>query len=149
MLQLNVSVCLSGLLRPAPRRKGELPLCPPPGLALEARLLGHLLLVGQRWVVPPLCPPGQVPLLIPLGPHLRFLLDLIVLLLVFPGKSCSADPGRRGVSRIWVAVPTVPIPPGLYKSFGMLGLGSVLGCLNLIRRHEHHWPLRYRIDDAM
>uniref|UniRef100_A0A8C3M1V0 dynamin GTPase n=1 Tax=Chrysolophus pictus TaxID=9089 RepID=A0A8C3M1V0_CHRPC len=77
----------AGLPRPAPRRKGELPLCPPPGLALEARLLGHLLLVGQRWVVPPRCPPGQVPLLIPLGPHLRFLLDLIVLLLVFPGKS--------------------------------------------------------------
>uniref|UniRef100_A0A8B9EMW7 dynamin GTPase n=1 Tax=Anser cygnoides TaxID=8845 RepID=A0A8B9EMW7_ANSCY len=80
-------LCLPGLLRPAPRRKGELPLCHQPDLGLEAQLLGHLLLVGQRWVVHPLCPPGQVPLLIPLGPLLRFLLDLIVLLLVFPGKS--------------------------------------------------------------
>ncbi|KAF2976042.1 hypothetical protein EK904_004991, partial [Melospiza melodia maxima] len=69
--------------RPAPRRRGELLQCPPPDLGLADRLLGHLLLVAPRWVVPPLCPPGQVPLLIPSGPHLRFLLGLTVLLLVF------------------------------------------------------------------
>ena len=86
-MQLNFSVCLPGLLHLAPRHRGELPLFHPPDLGLEAQLLDHLLLVGPRWVVPPLCPPGQVPLLIPLGPHLRFLLGLIVLLLVFPGKS--------------------------------------------------------------
>uniref|UniRef100_A0A8C0VRC2 Dynamin-2 n=1 Tax=Cyanistes caeruleus TaxID=156563 RepID=A0A8C0VRC2_CYACU len=68
---------------PAPRRRGELLQCPQPDLDLVDQLLGHLLLVGP----PPLCPPGQVPLLIPSGPHLRFLLGLIVLLLVFPGKS--------------------------------------------------------------
>lgn len=80
-------LCLPGLLPPAPRRRGELPLFHPPDLGLEAQLLDHLLLVGPRWVVHPLCPPGQVPLLIPSGHHLRFLLGLTVLLQVFPGKS--------------------------------------------------------------
>uniref|UniRef100_A0A8C3VGT7 Dynamin-2 n=1 Tax=Catharus ustulatus TaxID=91951 RepID=A0A8C3VGT7_CATUS len=73
----------AGPPRPAPRHRGELLQCPPPDLGLADQLLGHLLLVGPR----PLFPPGRVPLLIPSGPHLRFLLGLIVLLLVFPGKS--------------------------------------------------------------
>uniref|UniRef100_A0A8C5U0S0 Dynamin-2 n=1 Tax=Malurus cyaneus samueli TaxID=2593467 RepID=A0A8C5U0S0_9PASS len=77
----------AGPPRPAPRRREELLQCPPPDLGLADQLLGHLLLVAPRWVVPLRCPPGQEPLLIPSGPHLRFLLGLIVLLLVFPGKS--------------------------------------------------------------
>lgn len=40
------------------------------------------------------------------------------------------------MSRIWVAVAAVPVLPGPYKSAGMLGLGSVSGCLNLICRQE-------------
>uniref|UniRef100_A0A8C3NL23 Dynamin-1 n=1 Tax=Geospiza parvula TaxID=87175 RepID=A0A8C3NL23_GEOPR len=97
----------AGPPHPAPRRRGELLQCPPPGLGLVDQLLGHLLLVGPRWVVPPLCPPGQVPLLIPSGPHLRFLLGLIVLLLVFP-ESLSVTPEDWQPRRRGPASPTRP-----------------------------------------
>lgn len=79
--------CMVGLPRPALHHRGELPLFHQPGLDLEVQLLDLLLLVDPPWVVLLLCPPGQVPPLILLGPHLKFRLGQTVLLLVSPGKS--------------------------------------------------------------